>query len=424
VILVDLEAGDPPPEPYRFALEDHVVTRSRQIIEMVRSKGDVALVELTSTLDGANISNGVDVPKQVWEQAAGRVPGALREALEAMAGRLRDLHSRQLPKAWSAVGPGYTHGEVVKPLASVGCYVPGGRAPYPSTVLMTVVPARIAGVPRVVVTSPPAEDGTVADAVLCAALVAGAHSLYRVGGAQAVAALALGTESIAPVAKIVGPGNVWVTAAKRELFGVVGIDGLSGPSELVVVADKTADPEVLAVDLVAQAEHDPLARTTLVALDRALVDPIERALSEEVVSSPRRAIVEVSIGETRAVLAPDEDSAANVVDRLAPEHLQIVTEDAGAFLHRVRSFGAAFLGPRSPVSFGDYGVGSNHVLPTMGTARFASGLRASEFVTVSSYVRADREGMERFGPEVESVARAEGLAGHARASEIRRTRRF
>jgi histidinol dehydrogenase len=423
MIVIDLENGDPVPQPQRFAMDEEVTHGTRRIVELVRTVGDSALVELTATHDGADLSDGVDVPRERWMEAAARIPSQLRAALESMAGRLRELHARQLPKPWSSRAPGYVHGEVVRPVASVGCYVPGGRAAYPSSVLMTAIPARVAGVPRVVVATPPAANGTVADAVLCAALVADVDAVYRVGGAQAVAALAYGTESIPSVDMVVGPGNVWVTAAKRELAGIVGIDGLNGPSELVVVADATGDPAVLAVDLVAQAEHDPLARTTLVALDRGLVEGVDRVLADEIERSPRRAIVEQSIQATRAVIAPDEEAAAAVVDRLAPEHLEIVTADPESFLERVRSFGAAFLGATSPVSLGDYGVGSNHVLPTMGTARFSSGLRASDFVTVSSYVRADPEGLASLGPEVETLAQAEGLAGHARASEIRRTRR-
>jgi histidinol dehydrogenase len=285
---------------------------------------------------------------------------------------------------------------------------------------MTVVPARVAGVERVVLCTPPRADGSVPDEVLYAAIVAGADAVYRVGGAHAIAALAHGTESIRRVDKIVGPGNVWVTAAKREVSGIVGIDGLAGPTELVIVADRTADPSLLAVDLVAQAEHDPRATTTLVALERDLVDAVVAAAGEEAERSPRREVVEQSMAATRAVVAPDLKAAAEVVDRLAPEHLQVVVADPRSFLETVRSFGAAFLGPATPVSFGDYGVGSNHVLPTMGTARFASGLRAADFVTVSSFVQASEEGLRALGPQVEAVAGAEGLPGHARASKLRR----
>ena len=420
MIVVDLEAGDPMPEPPGSETDPVVGAGTREIIERVRTEGDAALAELTARHDGADISGGVAVPRRLWEDAGARIPANVRSALDDMAARLRDLHARQLPRPWSDRRSGVTFGEVVRPLASVGCYVPGGRAEYPSSVLMTVLPARVAGVERVVLCTPPRADGSVPDAVLRAALIAGADAVYRVGGAQAIAALACGTESVPRVDKVVGPGNVWVTAAKRELVGTVGIDGLAGPTELVIVADRTADPALLAVDLVAQAEHDPRATTTVVALDRDLVGALELAARGEAERSPRREIVERSMAATRVVIAPDRNAATEVSDRLAPEHLQVVVADPDAFLDTVRSFGAAFLGPRTPVSFGDYGVGSNHVLPTMGTARFASGLRAADFVTVSSFVEATEEGLRTFGLQVEAVAGAEGLPGHARASEVRR----
>ncbi|HEX6261600.1 MAG TPA: histidinol dehydrogenase, partial [Actinomycetota bacterium] len=268
--------------------------------------------------------------------------------------------------------------------------------------------------------TPPAQDGSVPDAVLYAARAGAIHEVFRIGGAQAIAAMAFGTETVPSVDTIAGPGNVWVTAAKREVMGTVGVDALAGPTELAIVADGTADPSVLAVDLVAQCEHDPMARTTLVALDPGLPAAIEVPLAAELEASPRGEGVRAALEHAVAVLAPDEEAAASVVDALAPEHLQVVTADPRAFLARVRSYGAAFLGPHTAVSLGDYGVGSNHVLPTMATARFASGLRAAHFVTVSSWTEASPEGAARFGPEVETVARAEGLGAHARASEVRR----
>lgn len=401
-----------------MALDPAVIEGARAICDRVREEGDAALVDLTRLYDGAEVDGRLLVSPE--EIAAASVPPDLEEALRAMAGRLGDLHARQVPQGWEETTAGLRFGEVVRPVAAAGCYVPGGRASYPSSVLMTVVPAKVAGVPRVVLCSPPAADGTLPPAVLVAARIGGADEVYRVGGAQAVAALAYGTASIAPVDVIVGPGNVWVTAAKREVSGVVGIDGLAGPTELVVVADATADPAVLAADLVAQAEHDPLARATLVSLDAALVEKVDAALEAEVAGSPRREVVEAAMGSAAAIVVRDEEAAAIVVDAMAPEHLQVVVADPRAFLDRVRSYGAAFLGPWTPVSFGDYGAGSNHVLPTMRTARFSSGLRAADFVTVSSFVEGSPESLAALGPEVELVARAEGLPGHARASEVRR----
>jgi histidinol dehydrogenase len=397
-----------------------VLERVREIRDRVRADGDRALVELTHELDGADVEGRLMVSPREMDGAGARLPADLRAALDGMEDRLRDLHHRQVPRGWEAESNGVRYGEVVRPVASVGAYVPGGRAAYPSTVLMTGIPARVAGVPRVALCTPPGEDGSVPDAVLYAASLAGITEVYRVGGAQAVAAMALGTATIRPVDKVVGPGNVWVTGAKRELAEVVGIDSLAGPTELVIVAGPAADPRVVAADLVAQAEHDPRAWATLVTPDRALPARVEEALEHEVAASPRRAVVEEALGTSRAVVVRDEEEAAKVVDRLAPEHLQVMTDDPREFLGRVRSFGAAFLGPYTPVSFGDYGVGSNHVLPTLGTARFASGLRAADFVTVSPFVEATAEAAARLGPEVGVVAEAEGLPGHARAAEVRR----
>ncbi|HDH03697.1 MAG TPA: histidinol dehydrogenase [Actinobacteria bacterium] len=392
----------------------------RRIINDVKERGDGALVDLTRKFDGADVSGRILMTEDEVAAAVDSVPADLKRTIDDTAHRLRNLHERQLPQAWSDRHEGVRFGEVVRPVESAGCYVPGGRAAYPSSVLMTVIPARVAGVSRVVVATPPQEDGSVSPTVLYAAEVAGADAVYRVGGAQVVAALAYGTESIEAVAMIVGPGGLWVTVAKREVAGQVGIDGLAGPSELAIVADAGASPEVLAADLIAQAEHDPQARTTFIALDSGMLDPVRVALQRALVASPRRDIVAEALEHTVGVAVPSVEEAAALVDRLAPEHLQIATVDPSAILDLVRNFGAAFLGVSTPVPFGDYGVGSNHVLPTSRTARFASGLRSAAFVRVASFVEVDETGLERFGPDVERFANAEGLAGHARSSAIRR----
>lgn len=416
--LLDLRAGDLPPDPAESALEPEVRETAERICDRVRQHGDRTLVELTQQLDGADVTGRIRLSPEEIEAAA--PPPELREAIDAMAERLRELHDRQLPRGWEAERDGVRFGEVVRPLGAVGCYVPGGRAAYPSTVLMTALPARVAGVTRVALCSPPSEDGSLPESVLYASRLAGIEEVYRVGGAQAIAAMAYGTETITPVDKIVGPGNAYVTAAKREVAGVVGIDLLAGPTELVVVASAGADPVILAADLVAQAEHDPQARTTLVCLDETLPEKVDRALESEVEASPRREIVERALEASAAVVVDGDDAAAAIVERLAPEHLQVVTDDPAGFLDRVRSFGAAFLGPSTPIAFGDYGVGSNHVLPTMSTARFSSGLRAADFVTVRSFVEASADAVARLGPQIEAVARAEDLPGHARSTEVRR----
>jgi len=419
--LVDARRGDPLPSPASLAFEPEVLEGARAILERVRAEGDRALVELTQRYDGVDVSGRIRVSDEEIAAAEREVPEDLRRAIERMADRLRRVHERQIPRSWEEEADGVRFGEVVHPVAAVGGYVPGGRASYPSTVLMTAIPARVAGVERVVVCSPPAADGSVPASVRYAAGVARVDALYRIGGAQAIAALAFGTESVPPVSKIVGPGNVWVTAAKREVTGIVGIDGLAGPTELVVVADRTANPRHLAADLVAQAEHDPLARAFLVTWEEDLAPAVLAELETELAEAPRAEVALAALEHGALVLVEGEQRAAEAVDRLAPEHLQVVTEDPRAFLARVRSFGAAFLGPFTPVTLGDYGVGSNHVLPTMGTARFASGLRAADLVTVSYVLEAAREGIERVGSEVEAIAKAEGFFGHARASEIRRS---
>ena len=386
--------------------------------ERVRRDGDRALVELAQRYDGADVEGRLEVSPEELEEAS--PPTEVARAIDGIAVRLRELHAHQLPRPWSAEAAGLRYGEVVLPLRSVGCYAPGGRAAYPSTVLMTAIPARVAGVERVVLCTPPAEDGTVSEAVRYAARVAGVDAVYRVGGAQAIAAMAYGTETIERVDKVVGPGNQYVTAAKHEVSAAVGIDMLAGPTELVIVAGGSADPQVLAADLVAQAEHDPQARTTLICLDASLPDRVERSLEAEVEKSTRREIVESSLAASAAVVVRDETEAADLADALAPEHLQVVTDDPRAFVDRVRAFGAAFLGPFTAVTLGDYGAGSNHVLPTMTTARFASGLRAADFVTARSVIEASPEAAVALGPELEAMARAEGLDGHARASQVRR----
>ncbi|MCA1727255.1 MAG: histidinol dehydrogenase [Actinobacteria bacterium] len=418
--VIDLRDGAVFARP-QTAADPRFRREARAILDRVRAQGDAALIALALQLDGATLAS-LQVSADEIAAAAERVPPELRSAIDAAAARLRDLAAEQLPREWSRTDGGVAFGEVVRPLHRVGCYVPGGRASYPSTVLMTAVPARAAGVEEVVICTPPSQSGAVPDAVLYACSAARVDQVFLVGGAQAVAALAYGTETIPRVDKIVGPGNAWVTAAKAEVASeaAVGIDGLAGPTELVLVAEATADPQVVAADLIAQAEHDPLAEAYLVGWDESLPAAVSALLDAAAEGASRAEILRSSLPNARAILVRDQEQAAQVVDQIAPEHLQIATDDPAGFLKRVRSFGAAFLGPHTPVSLGDYGVGSNHVLPTFGTARFASGLRASDFVTVSSVVEASAEGLAAAGGEVALLARAEGLEGHARAVEVRR----
>ncbi len=392
----------------------------RGIIDRVRADGDDALFDLTLKLDGADLrATGLTVSPEEFQRAEETVPSELKAALDALIERLTDLHRRQLPMEWWDEREGIRFGEVVRAIARAGCYVPGGRADYPSSVAMTVVPAIVAGVEEVVVCTPPSPDGSIHAPVLYTAARAGANTVVKIGGAQAVAALAFGTPSIQAVDRIVGPGNVYVNEAKRQVVGSVGIDGLAGPTELAVVADASADPAWIAADLVAQAEHDPDALAVLVAFDEDVVHLVEGALDAEVARAGRRDVVKAALAHARTVLVADDDQAIEVLDHLAPEHVHVVLANAPPFAARIRNAGAIFVGGFTPVPFGDYGVASNHVLPTGGTARFSSGLRSVDFVKVSSVVEISDEAAVRLAPEVARIALAEGLPGHVRAVEIR-----
>jgi histidinol dehydrogenase len=418
--LLDLRDRRERLEPRSLEIDPSTADTVRGIIERVRAEGDEALFDLTLKFDGADLRpTGLTVSPQEFQRAEETVPSELKAALDALVDRLTDLHRRQLPMEWWDELDGVRFGEIVRPLARAGCYVPGGRAEYPSSVAMTVVPAVVAGVEGVAVCTPPSPDGSIHPAVLYAATRAGATAVAKVGGAQAVAALAFGTTSIQAVDRIVGPGNVYVTEAKRQVAGLVGIDGLAGPTELAVVADASADPGWVATDLVAQAEHDPEALAVLVAFDENVVDQVGQALEAEVARAGRSDVVKAALAHARTVLVADDDQAVEVLDRLAPEHLHVVVADARAFAQRIRNAGAIFVGGYTAVPFGDYGVASNHVLPTAGTARFSSGLRAADFVTVSSVVEVSEGAAARLAPEVARIALAEGLPGHARAVEIR-----
>ena len=418
--LLDLRDRRERLEPRRLEIDPSIADTVRGFIERVRADGDAALLDLTLKFDGADLrETGLIVTPEEFAKAEETVPTELRAAIGALVERIAELHRRQLPAEWWDERDGVRFGEIVRPLARAGCYVPGGRAVYPSSVAMTVVPAVVAGVADILVCTPPSPDGSINPVVLSAAARAGATRVVKVGGAQAVAALAFGTESVPAVDRIVGPGNVYVTEAKRQVAGLVGVDGLAGPTELVIVADASADPRWLAVDLVAQAEHDPDALATLVTTDPDLVPEVEKALEAEVARAGRREIVGAALANARGVVVATREQAADVANDLAPEHLQVVLADAEGFVRQIRNAGAIFLGGFTPVPFGDYGVASNHVLPTAGTARFASGLRSADFVTVSSVVEMSDQAAARLAPEVAAIATSEGLVGHARAVQVR-----
>jgi histidinol dehydrogenase len=421
--LLDLREREERLEAVRPEIDPTVSETVQRILQRVFVEGDDVLLELAHRFDGADLAeDGLLVRSEEFDEAEAATPPELRSAIDQLIERLRDFHGRQLPREWWEERDGVRFGEVVRPVRAVGCYVPGGRARYPSSVCMTAVPAVVARVPEIVLCTPPGTDGTIHPAVLYAARRAGATCVAKVGGAQAIAAMAYGTESIPQVDRIVGPGNRFVTEAKRQLCGTVGIDALAGPSELAIVAEGEVDPELVALDLIAQAEHDPQARTFLITSDEPLLAKVGDALSQLVADAARREIVDEALGHSRGVLVRDLDHAAAVVDRIAPEHLLVLLPDPEAFLEGVSVAGAIFLGEWSAVPFGDYGVASNHVLPTSGTARFSSGLRASDFVTVRPVVRMEAAAAAAHAAAAATLANAEGLIGHARAVEARRDR--
>jgi histidinol dehydrogenase len=392
------------------------------ILDAVRLRGDRALLELTERFDGVVLSPGelAVTPREL--EAAERAAGApFLRALRFAAERIEAYHRHGLPRSWSVRDAnGSLLGQQVRPLDRVGLYIPGGRAAYPSTVLMTAVPARVAGVPEIVLVSPPARDKSVSAAILAAARIAGVTEVYRVGGAQAVAALAYGTETIRKVDKIVGPGNIYVVLAKGKLFGRVGIDMLAGPSEVMVVADETADPEWIAADLLAQAEHDPMARALLLSPSEPLLVKVQAALESQLGTLPRREVARSSLERNGAlVLTQSVEEAVAVTNALAPEHLELQVGDPFQLLPLVRHAGAIFLGRHTPEVVGDYVAGPNHVLPTGGTARFSSPLGVEDFVKRSSIIHYSSQGLEEAWPHLMELARVEGLQAHGEAARKR-----
>jgi histidinol dehydrogenase len=417
--LLDLRERGGRLEPSKLEIDPVVSETVRSILQRVFVEGDDVLVELAQRFDHADLSAGVMVTEAEFAGAERHTPVELQRALGDLCERLEALSARQLPTEWWSDRDGVRFGEIVRPLEAVGCYVPGGRAVYPSSVCMTVVPARVAGVDEIVLCTPPQPDGSVPASVLYAARRAGATHVVKSGGAQAIGAMAYGTESVPSVDRIVGPGNVYVTEAKRQVAGFVGIDGLAGPSELAIVADGDVDVRLAALDLIAQAEHDPEARTFFITPDPSLAEKVTAALEQELATAGRREIVDQALRFTRMVVVRDLEHAAEAVNDVAAEHLQLLLDDPRAFVPGVRNAGAVFMGRWTAVPYGDYGVASNHVLPTAGTARFSSGLRAADYVTVSSVIEMSADAAARFTPGTSAIANAEGLVGHARAMDAR-----
>ncbi|MDA8337352.1 MAG: histidinol dehydrogenase [Peptococcaceae bacterium] len=392
------------------------------VIREVRHSGDAALLAYTERFDGVKLAPGdLRVPGTQLAAALKDLEPGLEEALAVAARSIEEFHRRQLERSWFATGPaGEILGQVVAPLARVGVYVPGGRAAYPSSVLMNVLPAKVAGVPEIVLVTPPGEKGAVDPAVLAAASLAGVTEMYRVGGAQAVAALAYGTESIRPVDKVTGPGNVYVTSAKKQVFGRVGIDMPAGPSEVVVVGDGSAPPSFAALDLIAQAEHDPRAWAVLVTPDGEWARAVRQAVREKTRDLPRREIINAALtGHGVILLTTGLAEALDVAAALAPEHLELLVREPFRWLGRVKGAGAVFLGSQAPVAVGDYLAGPNHVLPTAGAARFCSPLGVYDFLRRTGVVYYTPEALSRDAGTAALLARREGLEAHARAVEER-----
>ncbi|MDR3687237.1 MAG: histidinol dehydrogenase [Coriobacteriia bacterium] len=401
-------------------VDAEIIGVAARIVDDVRQRGDVALREYTLNFDKAAIESFLVTPEEI-ETAVGQVEPEFLDALATAAGAIEDFHKRQIPQSWFTTQEGGVFlGQKVTPLRRVGIYVPGGRAKYPSSVLMNAIPAFVAGVDEVAMVVPPAADGSVNPYTLAAAAEAGVDEIYKVGGAQAVAALAYGTDSIPRVDKVVGPGNAYVTAAKKLVMGDVGIDMLAGPSEVLVLADETAVPAFVAIDLMAQAEHDPRAATYLVTTDPELPDLVEAALAELIAESPRGEITARSLADNGlVVVCPDIVAALDTVDLIAPEHLEVQMAEPFDLLGSIRNAGAIFLGQWTPESVGDYVAGPNHVLPTGGTARFSSPLSVDDFIKKSSVLSYSYEALAMDSDSVLAIADKEGLWAHGRAVSLR-----
>ena len=402
--------------------DDGVNERVLEIIKAVRERGDAAVVELTQRFDALEVASMADLilPRARLEQALERITPAQREALEIAAERVRSYHERQKQDSWTYTeADGTVLGQKVTPLDRAGLYVPGGKASYPSSVLMNAIPAKVAGVPEVVMVVP-TPRGEVNELVLAAACIAGVDRVFTIGGAQAVAALAYGTESVPPVDKIVGPGNIYVATAKRHVFGKVGIDMIAGPSEILVVCDGQTDPDWITMDLFSQAEHDEDAQSILVSPDAAFLDRVAESIASLLPTLERADIARTSLeGRGALIQVADMQQAIEVANRIAPEHLELSVAEPEQWLPQIRHAGAIFMGRYTAEALGDYCAGPNHVLPTSGTARFSSPLGVYDFQKRSSIINCSAEGASTLGKVASVLARGESLTAHARSAEYR-----
>ena len=390
------------------------------IIEQVRTRKDDALLEYTEKFDHVKLDSLIMSEEEI-EAVMSKVDASLIADLKEAAENIACYHEKQLQEGYEIQKEdGVYLGHRVIPLERVGVYVPGGRAAYPSTVLMNVIPAKIAGVKEIVMVTPPSADGSVDPVIAAAAHIAGVTRICKVGGAQAVAALAYGTQSIPRVDKIVGPGNAYVACAKRLVYGKVDIDMIAGPSEILVIADKGADPEYVAADMISQAEHDPMASSILITDDETLVEKVEEALQRQSDALPRQEIIAQSLTRYGTVMVCDTiEECIEKANAIAPEHLELMVQDARSWLPLVRNAGSVFLGYYTCESIGDYFGGCNHVLPTNGTARFASALSCDSFIKKSSYLHYSKEALQRDGGKIMNIAHHESLDGHANAVKVR-----
>ncbi|MCR5309838.1 MAG: histidinol dehydrogenase [Lachnospiraceae bacterium] len=392
------------------------------ILKSVRETGDEAVFELTLKFDGFKLSkDNIKVTKEEIKEAYDAVDPEYVEVMKRSAANIRAFHEKQLRQSWIDVKPdGSILGQRIIPVEKAGIYVPGGKAAYPSSVLMNIIPAKVAGVDRVIMTTPPSKEGKVNPGTLVAADIAGADEIYKVGGAQAIGALAFGTESIPKVDKITGPGNIFVALAKKQVYGNVGIDSLAGPSEIVVLADETATPRYVAADLLSQAEHDELASAILVTTSDELADKVSAEVDKFLLNLSRSDIIKKSLDNFGYILvAKDLDEAVDTVNNIAGEHLEILTKNPFEVMTRVRNAGAIFLGEYSSEPLGDYFAGPNHTLPTNGTARFFSPLSVDDFIKKSSIIAYSEEGLRAVHKDIELFAAKEGLTAHANSIRVR-----
>ncbi|MCY7389802.1 MAG: histidinol dehydrogenase [Burkholderiales bacterium] len=396
--------------------------RVTEILAAVRAHGDAALLEFTHRFDRWQpaTATALEIGREQLQSALANIPPDIREALETAASRIHTYHEHQRQSSWTFTEPdGTVLGQQVTPLDRAGLYVPGGKAAYPSSVLMNAIAAKVAGVAELIMVTP-TPDGVINETVLAAAALAGVDRVFRVGGAQAVGALAYGTATIPPVDKIVGPGNEYVAAAKRQVFGVVGIDMVAGPSEILVIADGTSDPDWVAMDLFSQAEHDEIAQAILLSPDEAFIAKVAASIEKQISKMPRAGIIRASLANRGALIhVRDLAEACRISNQLAPEHLELSVADPSALLPLIRHAGAIFMGVHTSESLGDYCAGPNHVLPTSGTARFSSPLSVVDFQKRSSIIQVSAIGAQTLGRVAATLARAEGLEAHAQSAEHR-----